>query len=90
MDAGGGALARLGASRLEASELDALLLTHLHPDHVGEVAPQLWALWVAVRDRALTIVGPAGRDGAGGLKEWAAGCCPTAAAPVHPGAAMRD
>lgn len=63
VDAGGGVLARLADSGLDASDIDALLLTHLHPDHAGELAPLLWALYLCGRDRPLRIVGPAGRDG---------------------------
>lgn len=69
VDVGGGVLARLADARLDASDLDALLLTHLHPDHAGELAPLLWALYLGGRDRPLRIVGPAARDGEPGTAD---------------------
>jgi ribonuclease BN (tRNA processing enzyme) len=62
VDVGPGMFARLGESRLPTEQIDTVLLTHLHIDHVGDLA----AL-VKSRDLSgdapvtLTVFGPSGR-----------------------------
>jgi ribonuclease Z len=50
-------LARTGAS---PRDIDAILLSHLHPDHVSDLAGFLWSAQVLERARPLIVVGPAG------------------------------
>jgi ribonuclease Z len=62
VDAGRGAIQRLfqigGAERV--TDVDLVLLTHLHSDHVVGL-PDLWLTgWVFGRDRPLPVVGPPG------------------------------
>lgn len=41
MDAGGGTFARLAESGANIKDLDIILLTHLHIDHMGELSPMI-------------------------------------------------
>lgn len=50
-------LARTGAS---PRDIDAVLLSHLHPDHVSDLAGFLWSAQVLERERSLIVVGPTG------------------------------
>jgi ribonuclease BN (tRNA processing enzyme) len=62
IDLGCGALTRVFA-RLETSEIDALVLSHLHADHMGDVLTLRYALDAAKklgkRDRTLPVYMPA-------------------------------
>lgn len=62
IDAGRGSLQRLfqiGAAA-QVREIDYILFTHLHSDHVSGL-PDLWLSgWIFGRDRALPILGPPG------------------------------
>lgn len=65
MDPGPGALVRLVKSGLAprgVDEIDRVLLTHLHPDHTGDLVALLFALHspVPVSREPLTIHGPVG------------------------------
>ena len=44
LDAGRGALTAMLAAGLKAAELNAVLLTHHHPDHLADLVPLLFAL----------------------------------------------
>lgn len=44
LDAGRGALAAMLAAGVEAAELNAVMLTHHHPDHMADLVPLLFAL----------------------------------------------
>jgi ribonuclease BN (tRNA processing enzyme) len=59
IDIGGGAALRFGRSGARLRDLDAILLTHLHPDHTSDL-PAL--LWYSNRSRSapLPLVGPSG------------------------------
>lgn len=67
VDAGGGVLTRIGQVGVDAAAIDVMLITHLHPDHSGEVSPVLWAMYLAGRKDRVTIIGPGGRDGQVGI-----------------------
>ncbi|MEW5726010.1 MAG: MBL fold metallo-hydrolase, partial [Thermodesulfobacteriota bacterium] len=43
LDAGAGTLRQLARAGLSYNDLDYLLFTHFHPDHVGDLAPYLFA-----------------------------------------------
>ena len=62
LDGGAGTLTRLADAGVLLEELAAVLYTHLHVDHTGELVPLLFALKNPgfQRDRPLTIVGPPG------------------------------
>jgi len=61
VDFGATSLMRLKQLGRSPAELDTLLITHLHGDHVGGL-PFLWidGLYLERRDRPLTLVGPLG------------------------------
>ncbi|NMI02285.1 MBL fold metallo-hydrolase [Pseudonocardia acidicola] len=65
IDAGGGVFERLGRTGADPAGLDAVLLTHLHADHSGDLPAVVFAGYLAERNRPLTVVGPsdAGGDG---------------------------
>jgi ribonuclease BN (tRNA processing enzyme) len=62
MDLGAGTLYRAARFGVDVNGVDAVLLSHLHPDHTGDLVSLLFAFlspeWS--RDRALTIFGPEG------------------------------
>ena len=61
MDLGSGTLYRAVRFGVDLNRVDAVLLSHLHPDHTGDLVPLLFAFlspeWS--RDEALTVFGPA-------------------------------
>jgi ribonuclease BN (tRNA processing enzyme) len=61
LDCGGGVLHSLAATDGGYTELDAVLLTHHHLDHVADVLPLLKARWLADAP-SLTIAGPRGTE----------------------------
>jgi ribonuclease BN (tRNA processing enzyme) len=61
VDAGSGAFTRLGELHLDISDLDTILLTHLHIDHTADVPSFLKArAMTETRPIQFTIIGPAG------------------------------
>jgi ribonuclease BN (tRNA processing enzyme) len=70
LDCGSGTLHGMGRDGLPWQELSHIALSHFHADHIGDLAPVLWALrWGArgedggSRGRTLRILGPAGLQG---------------------------
>lgn len=61
IDCGSGVLDALSATESGYSDLDAVLLTHHHLDHVADLLPLLKARWLADAPR-LRIVGPPGTE----------------------------
>lgn len=59
VDAGGGSFVRFGASGARLADLRLIALSHLHPDHVTDLAGLLW-LSDAARVEPLRMVGPSG------------------------------
>jgi ribonuclease BN (tRNA processing enzyme) len=57
IDAGGGTFLRFGEAGARLADLEALAISHLHPDHVSDLPGLLW-LSETVRERPLTLVGP--------------------------------
>jgi ribonuclease Z len=60
IDCGSGATQRLVAAGSSGAALDAVLLTHLHSDHVVDLYQLIIASWHQGRDRSQRIFGPAG------------------------------
>ncbi len=62
LDLGSGSLYRAARFGIEVSRLDGVLLSHLHPDHTGDLVPLLFAFrnpeWP--REGALSLFGPTG------------------------------
>ena len=70
VDAGPGTFARMGEADVDLSQVDIVLLTHLHVDHAGELPGLIKARIVSERgDIGFKIFGPAGTQGnAGGAR----------------------
>jgi ribonuclease Z len=61
VDAGRGVLMRLAAAGLGAPQLSAVLITHLHSDHITDLNDVITTRWVMTFEPTpLTIVGPIG------------------------------
>lgn len=61
VDAGRGVLMRLAAAGLGAPNLTAVLITHLHSDHITDLNDVITTRWVMTFEKTpLTIVGPVG------------------------------
>jgi ribonuclease Z len=60
IDCGSGVTQRLLAAGSNGAELDALLLTHLHSDHVVDLFQLVISSWHQGRDRPQRILGPPG------------------------------
>jgi ribonuclease BN (tRNA processing enzyme) len=71
VDAGPGTFARLGEADVDLSEVDIVLLTHLHVDHAGELPGLIKARIVSERgDIEFSIFGPPGSAGAPGAARF--------------------
>ncbi len=61
VDAGRGVTMRLAGAMVGAPQLSAVLLTHLHSDHITDLGDVITTRWVMTFERTpLTIVGPPG------------------------------
>src|SRR4051812_6261127 len=61
IDAGRGVLMRLAAAGSGANQLTAVLLTHLHSDHITDLNDVITTRWITTFERSpLAIVGPPG------------------------------
>ncbi len=61
VDAGRGVLMRLAAAGLGAPNLTAVLITHLHSDHITDLNDVITTRWVMTFEKTpLTIIGPVG------------------------------
>jgi ribonuclease Z len=59
VDCGGDAVQRLLAAGASLDDLDLLILTHAHPDHIGGFPLFMEKVWLAKRRRPLDVRGPA-------------------------------
>jgi ribonuclease BN (tRNA processing enzyme) len=60
VDIGGGAALRFGESGATVSDLDVILLTHLHVDHTADLAALIKSSFFEDRTRPLPLYGPRG------------------------------
>jgi ribonuclease BN (tRNA processing enzyme) len=63
MDIGFGAMRRLTESQIDYRQIDTVLISHLHPDHVSDLVPLVMALTFTPdfkRERPLHLFGPPG------------------------------
>jgi ribonuclease Z len=60
VDCGSGVTQRMAAAGVSGARLDALLLTHLHSDHLVDLYQLVISSWHQGRDRPQRIFGPAG------------------------------
>ena len=60
IDCGSGVTQRLLEHGLQGSQIDALLLTHLHSDHIVDLFQLIISSWHQGRSRSQKIFGPPG------------------------------
>jgi ribonuclease BN (tRNA processing enzyme) len=65
VDIGPGTLRRMLEAGIDVKLIDAVLITHFHPDHVSDLAPFLFASnysYGAVREKSFYVIGPEGLE----------------------------
>jgi ribonuclease BN (tRNA processing enzyme) len=60
VDMGPGSLLNLARTGANARDVDAVLISHFHPDHVTDLPAFLWDAEILDRHRSLLVAGPAG------------------------------
>lgn len=60
IDVGAGAAVNFARAGADVRDLDAVLISHIHPDHVSDLPALLWSAAVVERSRPLLVAGPAG------------------------------
>lgn len=70
IDFGGGAFLRFGQAKAYLEDLELILITHLHIDHVVELPALMKAGYFSDRTEPLSIIGPKGNDHFPGLNEY--------------------
>ena len=60
VDTGSGAWRKVASNNLPAQNLSAILLTHFHSDHIGDLGEALVQSWIAGRTQKLNVYGPPG------------------------------
>ena len=63
LDCGRGAISGLARAQLPFADIDLMLLSHHHVDHIGEFANYLITSWIAGRRKPLRVFGPPGTAG---------------------------
>jgi ribonuclease Z len=62
VDVGPGAWERVDLANLPTGALEAVLLTHFHSDHIGDLGEAVTQSWIAGRSRPLEVFGPPGTE----------------------------
>ena len=62
VDIGDGANVNLGKYSVPTNQIKAVLFTHLHSDHISDLADLHLATWLPGRPKALPVYGPEGTD----------------------------
>jgi ribonuclease Z len=62
VDVGPGSWETVDLANLPTAALSAVLLTHFHSDHVGDLGEAVTQSWIAGRTRPLEVYGPVGTD----------------------------
>jgi ribonuclease Z len=62
IDSGPGSALRLAEENIPMQSIDAVVLTHLHSDHIGDLGNMALQGWLAGRKTPLDVYGPAGTD----------------------------
>ena len=70
IDVGAGAAVNFARAGADVRDLDAVLISHIHPDHVSDLPALLWSADVVERSRPLLVAGPAGRGGFPGIDRY--------------------
>jgi ribonuclease BN (tRNA processing enzyme) len=72
VDSGGGSALRFGQAEAHVAQLDAILLTHLHIDHSGDLAALIKSSYFEQREHALPVYGPTGNSDFPSTKQFVA------------------
>jgi ribonuclease Z len=70
VDVGPGSIVNLARANADPGDIDAVLISHDHPDHVSDLPGLVWDEDVLNRDRTLLVVGPAGNDTFPGIRSF--------------------
>lgn len=62
VDSGPGSALRLAQANIPMHAIDAVVLTHLHSDHIGDLGNTALQGWLAGRKKPLDVYGPEGTD----------------------------
>ena len=62
VDVGPGSWETVDLANLPTASVSAILLTHFHSDHIGDLGEAVMQSWVAGRTRPLDVYGPVGTD----------------------------
>ncbi len=62
IDAGSGSSVQFGASGADFTDIDTILLSHLHTDHAADLPSFIKGSYFTRRDTDLSVYGPAGND----------------------------
>ena len=62
IDAGPGAWAKLAQAKVPAAQVETVLLTHLHSDHLGDLGEVAVQSWIGGRKTPLEVYGPPAPD----------------------------
>ena len=60
VDSGPGSWETLDLTKIPTGKLSAVLLTHFHSDHIGDLGEAMTQSWIAGRDKPLDVYGPVG------------------------------